>query len=74
MATTRENYQISAIDLEGLVSRLNFILARIADRLDKVEGLRTELETQGGTFAGDINANGDLFVNDEDSNRIHSME
>lgn len=40
MATSRENYQVSANDIYSALIQLNFIFARIADRLDKIEGLR----------------------------------
>lgn len=68
MPTTKENYQISATDLPGVVQRINFVLARIADRLDKMEGLRGELETAG------ITAKGKVLVKDSTNNTIHSME
>ena len=74
MPTTKENYQISATDLPGVVQRINFVLARIADRLDKVEGLRGEFETKSGTFSEDITAKKDMIVQDADGNTIHSME
>ena len=74
MPTTRENYQITATEISGLVFRLNSILTRISDRLDKLEGLRTELETKSGTFTGDVTTSGNVKVIDSDDNRIHSME
>ena len=80
MPTTKENYQVIATDLQGLVLRLNSVLSRISDRLDKIEGLRTELETASGTFTGDVTASGDVItsgsvkVNDSNEERIHSME
>ena len=40
MATSRENYQLRAQDLSSLLNELNFIFSRIADRLDKIEGIR----------------------------------
>ena len=74
MPTTKENYQISATDMAGVVQRINFVLARIADRLDKLEGLRGELETESGTFSGDIISKKNVIVKDADDNTIHSME
>ena len=68
MPTTKENYQINATDVPGVVLRLNFVLARIADRLDKIEGLRGELSTKGATF------NGKLTVKDLGGVKIHSLE
>jgi hypothetical protein len=73
MTKTRENYQISAGDLNGIVLRLNSILSRISDRLDKMEGLRGELETESGTFNGDVEATG-ILVSDTNDTQIHSME
>lgn len=40
MAISRENYQVNAPDLINALNQLNFFLARIVDRLDKIEGLR----------------------------------
>lgn len=40
MALSRENYQVNAPDLINALNQLNFFLARIVDRLDKIEGLR----------------------------------
>jgi len=40
MAVSKEVYSISATDITQLRDDLNFILQRIADRLDKAEGLR----------------------------------
>ena len=39
---SRERYQLTASDLEGLVRELNFILARIEERLDQLEGRTTQ--------------------------------
>ncbi len=74
MPTSRENYQIQANDLQGMLLRLNSVLARISDRLDKIEGLRDELETAGATFTGDITTDGNVIVNEEDAAIIHSRE
>lgn len=40
MATSKEHYQINPGDLANVISQMNFILARMADRMDKIEGLR----------------------------------
>ena len=73
--STKESYQISAQTMQALVTSLNRVLGRISDRLDKIEGLRGELETQGATFEGDvILSNVDLTVNDEDGVKVHSMQ
>jgi hypothetical protein len=75
VAKTREVYILTGQTLEAVKTQLNGLLARLADRVDKLEGLRGELETQSGTFDGDITADGsDVLVNDEDGQRIHSME
>ena len=73
MPTTKENYQITATDLNGLLLRLNSIFSRVADRLDKLEGLRGELETASGTFSGDVETKG-VVVKDSDGNLIHSIK
>lgn len=74
MANSREIYLITGNDLESIKRQLNGYLSRLADRVDKLEGLRGELETESGTFAGDITANADVIVNDERGEKIHSME
>ena len=74
MPITKENYQVTATDLNGMVLRLNSILSRLSDRLDKLEGLRGELETASGTFTGDVTTKGNVLVKDSDDNQIHSME
>ena len=38
MVESRESYQVFAGDLEQLLTALNFVLARVADRLDGIEG------------------------------------
>ena len=63
MPKTKSNYQVP-----GASSELNFILARIADRLDKLEGIRGNAEIEGTLSSGPIE------VSDEDENIIHSME
>lgn len=73
MAITKENYQVTTTDPQGMILRINTILASISDRLDKLEGFRGELETASGTFSGDIKTKGDVFVSD-DVGTIHSME
>lgn len=74
MAKSREVYLITGNDLESIKRQLNTLLSRFVDRLDKLEGLRGELETESGTFGGDITANADLVVNDDDGNVIHALE
>jgi len=40
MARTKDNYQITGRTVEELVRNLNFLLQRLADRMDKLEGIR----------------------------------
>jgi len=74
VARTREVYIVTGGDLEAIKRQLNGYLTRLADRMDKLEGLRGELETESGTFDGDVTANADVLVNDDNGNLIHSME
>ncbi len=74
MAISKENYQITANDLQGLINRLNSsVLNRISDRLDKLEGFRGELETASGTFTGDVKATA-VKVVDSNNTTIQQME
>ena len=73
MPISKESYQISATDIQGLVFRLNHVLARLSDRLDKLEGFRGELETASGTFTGAVEVTGHT-VTDSNSTKLHSME
>ena len=45
---SKEHYQIRSQTIEGLITDLNFILARISDRLDQVEGNRGTSTVQDG--------------------------
>lgn len=40
MAKTRDNYSVSGNTVEELKRSLNFMLQRMADRMDKIEGIR----------------------------------
>jgi hypothetical protein len=66
---TRDSYLLSARSVPELVRELNFTFQRIADRLDKIEGIRgsasidNDLSLQGGP----------LYVYDTDGNLIHSI-
>ena len=70
MTKTRDSYLLSARTVPELVRELNFTFQRIADRLDKIEGIRgsanieNDLSLQGGP----------LYVYDADGNLIHSTE
>ncbi len=73
MAISKENYQISTTDPQGMLLRINSILSSISDRLDKLEGFRGELETASGTFSGAVKTEDSVLVTDSDI-VIHSME
>ena len=53
MAISRENYQITTTDPQGMLLRMNSIFSSMADRLDKIEGIR-----------GGSNIESDLDMND----------
>ena len=63
MAKTRSSYQVP-----GGSHELNFILARIAERLDKIEGIRGDAKIESSLQTGP------LEVLDGDDIVIHSME
>lgn len=74
MAESREVYLITGNDLESVKRQLNSYLTRLADRIDKLEGLRGELETAAGTFAGDVTVNESaVLVKDENETVLHSL-
>lgn len=73
MAISKENYQVTTTDPQGMLLRINSIFSSIADRLDKLEGFRGELETASGTFDGDVNAT-KVLVADSNDTTIQSME
>lgn len=63
MAVSKEIYQISATELPQLVNDLNFILQRLSDRFDKLEGLRGDAK---------INKTLDVVVDDAE-NIVHGF-
>ena len=73
MAISKENYQITTTDPQGMLSRINSIFSSISDRLDKLEGFRGELETASGTFTGDVDGK-TLKVTDSNNTKIQAME
>lgn len=73
MAISKENYQISTTDPQGMLLRINSIMSSISDRLDKLEGFRGQLETASGTFSGPIKTEDSVSVTDKDI-VLHSME
>ncbi len=40
MPKTRDNYSVTGNTVQELINSLNFLLARLADRMDKIEGIR----------------------------------
>ena len=46
MTKTRDSYLLSARSVPELVRELNFTFQRIADRLDKIEGIRGESQVE----------------------------
>lgn len=46
MSESREIYQLQGADLAEIIQHINFILSRMADRLDKLEGIRGTSEIQ----------------------------
>ncbi len=74
MPKTREVYIVTGASLEAVKTQLNGFLSRLADRVDKLEGLRGELETESGYFSGDVTVeDSDVRVLDENGNLIHSL-
>ena len=73
MAISKENYQITTTDPQGMLLRINSIFSSISDRLDKLEGFRGELETASGTFTGDVDGK-TLKVTDSNNTKIQAME
>jgi hypothetical protein len=67
---SKDVYQVSASSLPELVTMLNFILTRLTDRLDKMEGVRDVSDP----VYNDVAVGGDITVKDKDSNVIHSLE
>lgn len=57
---SREFYQLTAQNFPDLVNQLNFLLARLQDRFDKIEGVRgvstiedgLQIETDGEVVHG----------------------
>ena len=73
IAISKENYQVTTNDPQGMLLRMNSIFSSISDRLDKLEGFRGELETASGTFTGEVDAP-KLSVTDSNDTKIQSME
>lgn len=73
MAISKENYQVTTTDPQGMLLRINSIFSSISDRLDKLEGFRGELETASGTFSGDVKTP-KVSVIDSNDTEIQAME
>lgn len=54
MPKTRDNYQVQANSLPELILGLNLLLQRLADRMDKMEGIRGTAEIESNL---DMNSN-----------------
>lgn len=62
MAISKESYFITSTNIEELVTSMNFILSRISDRLDKIEGLR-----------GNSTVSNSLDILGSDENIVHGF-
>jgi hypothetical protein len=70
---SRDASFIVAQDLQGALVQLNFLLARISDRLDKLEGLRDSFESKnGGNFEGAVTAHS-VAIHDDSFTDIHAL-
>lgn len=72
MPKAREFYLVTGNTVQEIKTQLNGFLSRLADRVDKIEGLRGELETESGTFQGDVTAPA-VAVTDDSDTEIHSL-
>ena len=57
MAKTRDNYQVQANSLPELILGLNLLLQRLADRMDRIEGIRGT-----ASIESDLNMNMNLIT------------
>lgn len=73
MPKSRDANFVSAVDFPDAINQLNFILSRLADRIDRLEGLREEFQSdQGGNFDGALTAH-TIEIHDENMTIIHSL-
>jgi hypothetical protein len=56
--SSRENIQVQGNSLDEVKRNLNFALARLADRIDKIEGARGT-----STILSDLNLGGNSLIN-----------
>lgn len=74
MPKTREVYLLTGNTVEDIKRQLNAYLRSISDRVDKLEGIRGELETASGTFTDDVTAQeAGIAVTDDTDTEIHSL-
>jgi len=76
MAKSRFAIHLSANTVDQLRNELIFVLQQMADRIDKMEGIRGKpVFEDEATFSGDIVADStDVIVKDSNGYKIHSME
>lgn len=74
MAKSKDASFITASDLPEALSQINFILQRINDRIDKLEGLRDAFDSQsGGNFEGGVTAHSLSIHDDDTETELHSL-
>ena len=66
---SKDSYLISGNSLDDVKREINFVMQRIMDRLDKMEGVR---DVSSPTF-NDVAVGGDITVTDDDDEVIHSL-
>ena len=74
MPRTKDTYVLTGDTVADLKRELNSILSRIADRMDKQEGIRGTAEVEGEMSLEDVSVGGDITVLDDEGEQIHSME
>ena len=73
MAKSKDSNQIVASDLQEAIGQLNFILARLSDRIDKLEGIRDSFRSRDdGQFDGSLQS-GSFTVYDTDDTLLHEI-
>lgn len=75
MPKTRDSYLVRSSKDPELAQQLTFYLSRIADRLDKLEGIRGEFDAESdGNFEGSVTAHGiKIHDPDDDDTVLHEM-
>lgn len=73
MAKSRDSNTVTANSLPELVSQLNFVLQRLSDRLDKLEGIRDSFDSSSdGSFEGSLTAQA-VEISDDNGTALHSL-